>query len=94
MTTVYRALDDETRRVLLDELAAKDAQTLFELCGALAVRHGTSMTRQAVSQHLAVLEDAGLVRSERRGRTKVHFFDPSPLAEITRRWPVPREDTP
>ncbi|WP_353828434.1 ArsR/SmtB family transcription factor [Agromyces sp. SYSU T0242] len=87
MGDVYRALADETRRLVLDELAARDGQTLFEICGTLLTRHGLGITRQAVSQHLAVLEDAGLVRTERRGRTKLHYFDPSPLAEIPRRWP-------
>ena len=45
------------------------------------------MTRQAISQHLAVLESAGLVTTERRGRSKFHYFDPAPLSEVTRRWP-------
>ncbi|QCR19738.1 ArsR/SmtB family transcription factor [Agrococcus sp. SGAir0287] len=89
MPDVYRALDDETRRTVLDLLAERDEQTLFELCGALAMRHGVTMTRQAISQHLAVLEEAGLVRAERRGRTKVHSFDPAPLAAIVERWRIP-----
>ncbi|SDE29043.1 ArsR/SmtB family transcription factor [Auraticoccus monumenti] len=88
MASVYRALDDETRRLVLDELSARDGQTLFEICSVLAVRHGLSLTRQAISQHLGVLEAAGLVVTERRGRTKLHFFDPAPLAEIARRWPT------
>jgi DNA-binding transcriptional ArsR family regulator len=89
---VYRALDDETRRLVLDELAARDGQTLFELCSVLLTRHGRTSTRQAVSQHLAVLEEAGLVVTERRGRSKFHHFDRTPLAEIARRWPIPGED--
>ena len=87
MADVYRALDDETRRLVLDLLAERDEQSLFELCGALAMRHGVTMSRQAISQHLAVLEDAGLVIAERRGRTKVHSFDAAPLDAIVRRWP-------
>jgi DNA-binding transcriptional ArsR family regulator len=83
---VFRALADETRRLVLDELAASDGKTLFEICSVLTTRHG--LTRQAISQHLAVLESAGLVVTERRGRTKFHYLDPTPLAEITRRWPV------
>ena len=86
MADVFHALDDETRRLMLDELAARDGQTLFEICSVLAMRHGVSLTRQAISQHLGVLEAAGLVRTERRGRSKFHYFDPGPLAEITRRW--------
>lgn len=94
VTTVFRALDDETRRLVLDELAARDGQTLFEICSTLALRHGLTLTRQAISQHLGVLEDAGLIRTERHGRSKFHFFDPTPLAEITRRWPVPERTDP
>jgi DNA-binding transcriptional ArsR family regulator len=84
---VFRALDDETRRLILDELAVSDGQTLFEICTLLTARHRLSSTRQAISQHLAVLESAGLVVTERRGRSKFHFFNGEPLAEITRRWP-------
>ena len=71
------------------ELAAGDGKTLFEICSLLTSRHGLGLTRQAISQHLAVLESAGLVTSERRGRTKLHYFNPEPLTEITRRWPTP-----
>jgi DNA-binding transcriptional ArsR family regulator len=85
---VFRALDDETRRLVLDELAASDGKTLFEICSLLTTRHGLSLTRQAISQHLGVLESAGLVLTARRGRSKFHYFNPEPLAEITGRWPV------
>lgn len=84
---MYRALADETRRALLDELLDRDEQTLFELCGRLAVHHGITPTRQAVSQHLDVLEAAGLVRTERRGRYRLHTIDTGPLAQIAERWP-------
>ena len=86
VANVFRALDDETRRVILDELAARDGQTLFEICSLLSTSHGLGSTRQAISQHLAVLESAGLVVTERRGRAKFHFFNSEPLAAITRRW--------
>ena len=92
MTDVYKALDDETRRLILDELAARDGQSLFEICTTLAMRHGVTSSRQAISQHLAVLEEAGLVSTERQGRTKLHHFTPEPLAEIARRWPTTREE--
>ena len=85
---VFRALDDETRRLVLDELAARDGRTLFEICSVLTTRHGLSLTRQAISQHLGVLESAGLIVTERRGRSKFHYFNREPLAEISRRWPV------
>ena len=90
----YRALNDETRRRILDELTTRDGQTLFEICTALTMRHGIGSTRQAISQHLAVLEEAGLVTTERRGRTKLHYFNPEPLAAITTRWLTTRRDRP
>ena len=89
MADVFRALDDETRRLVLDELTVRDGQTLFEICSTLVMKYGLSSTRQAISQHLAVLEDAGLVRTERRGRSKFHHFDRTPLEAITERWPPP-----
>jgi len=85
---VFHALDDETRRVLLDELAVRDGRTLFDLCTTLVTVRGVGLTRQAISQHLGVLEAAGLIVTKRRGRTKLHYFNPAPLAEITRRWPA------
>lgn len=91
---VFRALDDETRRLILDELAARDGQTLFEICTLLLSRHRLGSTRQAISQHLAVLEAAGLVVTERRGRFKFHYFNSEPLAAITQRWPIARKDAP
>jgi DNA-binding transcriptional ArsR family regulator len=91
---VFRALDDETRRLILDELASRDGQSLFEICSTLTLRHGIGSSRQAISQHLAVLEEAGLVTTERRGRTKLHYFDPEPLEAIARRWPTSRKEAP
>ena len=89
MADIFRALADPTRRTILDELSKREGQTLFELCGRLAMAHGVTLSRQAVSQHLAVLEEAGLVRTERQGRTKLHWFDGSPLQAIVTRWPLP-----
>lgn len=83
---IYRALADPTRRALLDELQERNGQTLFELCTRLISRHGLSSSRQAVSQHLDVLEAAGLVRTRREGRYKFHDLDTSPLKAITDRW--------
>jgi DNA-binding transcriptional ArsR family regulator len=85
---IYKALADPTRRALLDELQERSGQTLFELCARLISRHGLSSSRQAVSQHLAVLEEAGLVRTRREGRYKFHDLDTSPLRAIVERWPV------
>lgn len=94
MADVFKALDDETRRLIIDELAANDGKTLFEICSLLAGKHGVGSTRQAISQHLAVLESAGLVTTQRRGRSKYHYFDGEPLAAITRRWPIVEKGTP
>jgi len=83
---VFRALADPTRRLILDELAERDGQTLFELCSRLAMRHQVGSSRQAVSQHLDVLASAGLVRTRREGRYKFHHLDVTPLASILDRW--------
>ncbi len=77
---VFRALADPSRRKLLDLLNAHDAQTLTALCEHL------SMTRQAVTQHLRILEAAQLVATRWRGREKLHFLNPVPLQEIYDRW--------
>jgi DNA-binding transcriptional ArsR family regulator len=84
---VFKALADPTRRAILDELQDRNGQTLFEICARLITRHGLASTRQAISQHLDVLEAAGLVTTRREGRYKFHHLDPSPLQEITARWP-------
>ena len=77
---VFKALADPTRRRLLDRLHADAGQTLGELCVRLR------MTRQAVSQHLEILEAANLVTTIRRGREKLHYLNPVPLHEIYERW--------
>ena len=77
---VFRALADPSRRELLDRLHAQNGQTLSELCVGLA------MTRQAVTQHLAMLEEANLVSVRRRGREKLHFINPVPIHAIAERW--------
>jgi DNA-binding transcriptional ArsR family regulator len=90
---LFKALSDGTRRAILDELTDRDGQTLFELCNRLISRHGLGSSRQAISQHLDVLEAAGLVRTTRQGRYKFHFLDGSPLRAITERWPQPTRET-
>ena len=92
MTDVFRALADPTRRAILDELSLKDRQTLFEICTRLIMKHGVSSSRQAISQHLDVLEAAGLVRTRREGRYKFHDLDTSPLRGIVERWPIQEQD--
>ena len=77
---VFRALADASRRQLLDRLHARNGQTLSELCRDL------DMTRPAVPKHLAILEEATLVATRRRGREKLHFINPVPINEIAERW--------
>ena len=77
---VFKALADGSRRKLLDELFRNNGQTLGELCEDL------DMTRQAVSKHLAILEEAKLVAVVWRGREKLHYLNPVPLHEIYERW--------
>jgi DNA-binding transcriptional ArsR family regulator len=92
MGDLYKALADPTRRTILDELADRDGQTLFEICTRLIMGHGIGASRQSISQHLGVLEDAGLIRTERSGRHKFHYLDTTPLHEIATRWPLPRKE--
>lgn len=77
---VFKALADPSRRQLLDRLHAKNGQTLSELCAGMA------MTRQAVTQHLGLLEKVNLVSVQRQGREKLHYFNPVPVHEIYERW--------
>jgi DNA-binding transcriptional ArsR family regulator len=80
MEKVFKALADASRRELLDRLHADNGQTLGQLCERL------TMTRQAVSKHLGILEDANLVATVRRGREKLHYLKPVPIHEIAERW--------
>jgi DNA-binding transcriptional ArsR family regulator len=77
---VFKALADASRRQLLDRLHKKNGQTLGELC------RGLDMTRQAVTKHLAILEEANLVSWKREGREKLHFINPVPINQIAERW--------
>ena len=83
---VFKALADPTRRTILDELSERDGQTLFEICARLTTKHGLASTRQAISQHLDVLEAAGLVKVRREGRYKFHDLDREPLRRLAQRW--------
>jgi DNA-binding transcriptional ArsR family regulator len=77
---VFKALADPARRALLDSLRERGGQSLGQLC------QGRSMTRQAVTKHLNILEAAGLVVSEKRGRERLHHLNPVPIQEIADRW--------
>ncbi|MGO1630026.1 ArsR/SmtB family transcription factor [Microbacterium sp.] len=88
MADVFTALADSTRRLILDELTERDGQTLFEICGRLATNHGLASSRQAITQHIDVLESAGLVETRREGRYKFHHLNTEPLEPIAGRWPI------
>jgi DNA-binding transcriptional ArsR family regulator len=77
---IFRALADASRRALLDGLHRRNGQTLNELCA------GLDMTRQAVTKHLSILEQANLIAVQRRGRQKLHFINPVPINDIAERW--------
>lgn len=80
MDEVFKALADPSRRRLLDSLNDHNGQSLRELCA------GLDMTRQSVSKHLAILEEANLVITVWRGREKLHFLNAAPINEIAERW--------
>lgn len=82
---MLKAIADPVRRAILDELAERDDQTLFELCGRLITGRGLALSRQAVSKHIAVLREAGLVSVRVAGRTSIHHLHPGALQEA-RRW--------
>jgi DNA-binding transcriptional ArsR family regulator len=83
---LFHALSDTTRRSLLDELAERDGQTLFELHVRLITWQQSSLSRQGLSRHLSVLEDAGLLRTEWRWRSKHHFLVRAPLRNAWKVW--------
>jgi len=80
MDAVFRALADGSRRQLLDRLHNENGQTLGELC------EGLEMSRQAVTKHLGILQEANLVATKKQGREKLHFINPVPINDIAERW--------
>ena len=80
MEEVFKALADASRRTLLDRLHDKNGQTLNELCD------GLDMSRQAVTKHLVILEEANLVTTHKHGREKLHYLNPVPIHQIGERW--------
>lgn len=90
MADVFEALAAPARRAILDVLHERDGQTLFEICSRLAMTHNLPLTRQAISQHLEVLESAGLLSAKREGRYKYHYLNTTPLESIVERWLVPK----
>lgn len=84
--TIFKALGDSTRRLIIDELSERNAQTLYELTVRLITKHELAISRQAIAKHLAVLEDAGLVSSEKQGKYRVVIFNNEPLKHLLKGW--------
>ncbi|NYF10881.1 DNA-binding transcriptional ArsR family regulator [Leifsonia sp. AK011] len=85
MDAVFKAIADPVRRAIVDDLTVRNDQTLFEICVRLITERGMSMSRQAVSKHISILREAGLVTVASVGRTTVHHLETDALAEV-RRW--------
>ena len=89
MADLFEALAAPARRAILDVLRERDGQTLFEICSRLAMTQNLTLTRQAISQHLEILESAGLLSTKREGRYKYHYLITTPLESIVERWLSP-----
>jgi DNA-binding transcriptional ArsR family regulator len=83
---IFKALADPTRRLILDELSDRNEMTLYELTVRLIMKHDLAISRQAIAKHLSVLEDAGLVKSEKRGKYRVIIFNNEPLKNLLKGW--------
>ena len=83
---IFKALGDSTRRLILDELSDRNELTLYELTARLVMKHNLSISRQAITKHLNLLEDAGLVMSERKGKYRVLMFNKEPLENLLKGW--------
>ncbi|MEM7766513.1 MAG: winged helix-turn-helix domain-containing protein [Pseudomonadota bacterium] len=92
LSRVFRALGDDTRLLILDELRKRNDQTLFELCARLFDVHGVTLSRQGTTRHLNTLEQAGLIETNWRGRTKVHSLTAAALTETINPWLEPFAD--
>lgn len=86
LSKLYRALSDVTRRRMIDVLAEREQQSLFEICGSIVTDYGISHSRQAFSKHLGILEQAGLIEVEWLGTTKLHTLNTRPLAQLQEGW--------
>ena len=84
--TIFKALGDSTRRLILDELSERNEMTLYELTARLIMKHELSISRQAITKHLNTLEDAGLVISKRKGKYRVVIFNNEPLKDLLKVW--------
>ncbi|MFF2479669.1 ArsR/SmtB family transcription factor [Paenibacillus sp. NPDC058071] len=83
---IFKALSDSTRRLMLDELSERNEQTLYELTSRLIMKHNLSISRQAIAKHLAVLEEAGLINTVKRGKYRMVNFNNEPLRQLLKGW--------
>lgn len=83
---IFKALNDSTRRLILDELAERNELTLYELTVRLITKHNLTITRQAIAKHLSILDKAGLVQSQRKGKYRVLIFNNEPLRNLLGGW--------
>lgn len=83
---IFKALADSTRRLILDELAETNEQSLYELSARLIMKHNISISRQGIAKHIALLEEAGLIKSERKGKYRVLLFNNEPLKDLLKGW--------
>ncbi|WP_183584089.1 ArsR/SmtB family transcription factor [Paenibacillus rhizosphaerae] len=83
---IFKALSDSTRRLMLDELSDRNELTLYELTARLIMKHELSISRQAIAKHLAALEEAGLVKTEKKGKYRVIIFNNEPLKHLLEGW--------
>ncbi|MDN7240577.1 metalloregulator ArsR/SmtB family transcription factor [Planococcus sp. N028] len=83
---IFKALSDSTRRLILDELSERNELTLYELTVRLITKHNLSISRQAIAKHLSVLDEAGLVKSVRKGKYRVLTFNKEPLQNLLKGW--------
>ncbi|MHB8077382.1 ArsR/SmtB family transcription factor [Desulfosporosinus fructosivorans] len=83
---IFKALSDSTRRLILDELSERNELTLYELTVRLITKHDLKVSRQAIAKHLSVLDDAGLVKSKRKGKYRVLMFNNEPLKNLLKGW--------
>ena len=83
---IFKALNDSTRRLMLDELAERNEMTLYELTIRLITKHNLDISRQAIAKHLSILDEAGLVKSAKEGKYRVLTFNKEPLKNLLKRW--------
>lgn len=83
---IFKALNDSTRRLMLDELSERNEMTLYELTVRLVTKHQLAITRQAIAKHLSILDEAGLVKSTKKGKYRVLTFNKEPLEHLLENW--------